>query len=226
MADAQILATGSADAPEGYTVPNTVELIPKAVSAIFDGTGASGDFIPLLEIVSDGGIVVAQSPGSTVTAGGSVEQSWFPWLSGGGSSGSLTPDWGTYFIDSVTVGPGSQTTSTWHANSGSALLTIPAIGSPSFVSRGVYTVTCWVQSVSVWTAGGAAGGYLSFGSPTSFEARASGTADATGTLQTFEVTLTAQADAGATVELAFANQDSASRDLYSNQVLVQQVYSF
>lgn len=78
MADKQILVTGSADAPAGYVVPNTVDLIPKAVSCILDGTGASGDFVPVLEVISDGGVVVAQSPGSTVTAGGSVEQSWFP----------------------------------------------------------------------------------------------------------------------------------------------------
>lgn len=78
MADKQILVTGSADAPAGYVVPNTVDLIPKAVSCILDGTGASSDFVPVLEVISDGGVVVAQSPGSTVTAGGSVEQSWFP----------------------------------------------------------------------------------------------------------------------------------------------------
>lgn len=82
MADKQILVTGSADAPAGYTVPNTAEIIPKALSCVFDGTGASGDFVPVLEIVSDGGVVVAQSKGSTVTAGGSVEQTWFPRVGG------------------------------------------------------------------------------------------------------------------------------------------------
>ncbi|HEX7070461.1 MAG TPA: hypothetical protein VF190_06635 [Rhodothermales bacterium] len=77
MADVQILVTGSADAPVTYTVPATAEIRPKVVHAVFDGTGASGSFQPVLEIVSDGGVVVGQSPGSTVTAGGSVEQSWF-----------------------------------------------------------------------------------------------------------------------------------------------------
>lgn len=86
MADKQILVTGSSDAPEGYTVPNTVELIPKAVSAVFDGTGASGNFVPIVEIVSDGGVVVAQSPASQVSAGGQAEVSWFPRV--GGSAGS------------------------------------------------------------------------------------------------------------------------------------------
>lgn len=86
MPDVQILVTGSADAPVKYTVPNTTELIPKAVSAVFDGTGASGSFQPVVEIISDGGVVVAQSAGDTVAAGGSVEQSWFPGVGLGGST--------------------------------------------------------------------------------------------------------------------------------------------
>lgn len=77
MADKQILVTGSEDAPAGYTVPNTVEIIPKAVNCTLDGTGASGNFVPLLQVISDGGVIVAESPGATVTAGGSVKQSWF-----------------------------------------------------------------------------------------------------------------------------------------------------
>jgi hypothetical protein len=116
VADKQILVTGSSDAPEGYTVPNTVELIPKAVSCVLDGTGASGDFVPVLEIVSDGGVVVAQSPGSTVTAGGSVEQSWFPRVggSGGANVAAAEPQW-FYAVrsTSLTMGAGAQDTIPW-----------------------------------------------------------------------------------------------------------------
>lgn len=77
MADKQILVTGSADAPVSYTVPNTVTLNPKVVNCVMDGTGASGSFQPVCEIVSDGGVVIGQSPGTAVAAGASVEISWF-----------------------------------------------------------------------------------------------------------------------------------------------------
>lgn len=107
MADKQILVTGSADAPAGYTVPNTVEIIPKAVRAVFDGTGASDNFVPLLQIVSDGGVVVAEAPGSTVTAGGSVSQSWFQGAveTGAALSSQIVRAWGfNIFGQSVPAG--------------------------------------------------------------------------------------------------------------------------
>lgn len=88
MSDVQILAAGSESIPYAYTVPNTQEVIPKAVSAIFDGTGAAAAFLPVLEIVSDAGIVVAQSPATQVAAGGSAEVSWFPRVGAGGGGAS------------------------------------------------------------------------------------------------------------------------------------------
>lgn len=90
MADVQIHLE-AADAPLSYTVPNTSELIPKAVSAVFDGTGASGQFAPLVEVISDGGIVVAQSKADTVAAGGSAEVSWFQGVSGATSATATLP---------------------------------------------------------------------------------------------------------------------------------------
>lgn len=95
MADVQILAAAAASAPEHYEVPNTQEIIPKAVAASFDGSGASGSFVALCEIVSDAGIVVAQGKSDTIAAGGSAYVSWFP---GGGLGGgsALALDWGFY----------------------------------------------------------------------------------------------------------------------------------
>jgi hypothetical protein len=79
MADVLILAAGTAAAPASYEVPNAQIILPKAVHAVFDGTSASGSFLPVLEILSDAGIAVATCPlGSAIAAGGSAEVSWFP----------------------------------------------------------------------------------------------------------------------------------------------------
>jgi hypothetical protein len=52
------------------------------VNADFDGSGAAGDYLPCVTIVSDAGEVVARAvdQGVKVTAGSDAEVSWFPWL--------------------------------------------------------------------------------------------------------------------------------------------------
>lgn len=66
-------------APQSYTVPNATEIVPKAVNATFDGSATAGSYVPTLEMVSDGGVVIARIPcATTVAAGGSAEVSWFP----------------------------------------------------------------------------------------------------------------------------------------------------
>jgi hypothetical protein len=77
--DTQILASGSASAPESYTVPNAQEIMIKAVACTFDGSGASGNFLPMLSIVPPGGVGPIECPMLTsVAAGASAEVSWFP----------------------------------------------------------------------------------------------------------------------------------------------------
>jgi hypothetical protein len=85
--DGQIrLPDGSA--PASYTVPNAAEIVPKAINATFDGTGAAGSFVPAVEYVSDGGVVVARVPcQTTVSAGGSAEVTFAPFLRSGAGSG-------------------------------------------------------------------------------------------------------------------------------------------
>lgn len=86
--DVQIADTSSGDAPHDYTVPSSADFILKAAYGVFDGTLASGNFLPTLEIVSDSGHTIARSVGQQVTAGGSAEVSWVPFAppasSGGG----------------------------------------------------------------------------------------------------------------------------------------------
>ena len=86
--DVQI-AGGVGNAPQSYTVPNATEIIPRAVNATFDGTAAVGSFVPTLEIVSDGGVVIARVPAdTTVLAGGSAEVTFAPFLGRGSGAGT------------------------------------------------------------------------------------------------------------------------------------------
>lgn len=76
--DEQISVAGTTAIPVSYTVPNSVEVTLLCVNATIDGSGASGSFLAAVEIVSDGGIVVARCPCfTTIAAGGSAEISWF-----------------------------------------------------------------------------------------------------------------------------------------------------
>ena len=78
MPDEQILVAGTSPAPLSYTVPNAIEAALLCVNASLNGAAASGAFLPTVEIVSDGGVVVARCPCfTTIAAGGSAEVSWF-----------------------------------------------------------------------------------------------------------------------------------------------------
>jgi hypothetical protein len=76
--DEQILVAGTSAVPLTYTVPNAIEAALLCVNATVDGTAASGAFLAAVEIISDGGVVVARCPCfTTIAAGGSAEISWF-----------------------------------------------------------------------------------------------------------------------------------------------------
>ena len=76
--DEQILVAGTSAVPLSYTVPNSIEAALLCVNATIDGTAASGSFLAVVEIISDGGVVVARCPCfTTLAAGGSAEISWF-----------------------------------------------------------------------------------------------------------------------------------------------------
>lgn len=92
MADQQILVSGQASAPLAYTVPNAIEAALLCVNATIDGTGASGAYLPTVEIVSDGGVVVARCPCfTTLAAGASAEVSWFRLRNSTTSTDALSP---------------------------------------------------------------------------------------------------------------------------------------
>lgn len=90
MADTQILAAGAAAAPLDYEVPNAQEILLKAVRATFDGTGAAGAFIPCIELISDGGVPLADAIGDQVAAGASADASFFPGAAKAAAAGAST----------------------------------------------------------------------------------------------------------------------------------------
>lgn len=77
--DAVITRDGPVAVPLDYTVPNNTEIIPRVITATFDGAAAGSPFVPTLEIVSPTGFVTTYAPlCATIAAGGSVVVSWFP----------------------------------------------------------------------------------------------------------------------------------------------------
>jgi len=75
--DQQVLVAGTAPAPAAFRVPGNGQIRPKAVRAVYDGSAAA-TFIPVLRIVSDGGVIVAEATAPVVAAGGSAAVTWFP----------------------------------------------------------------------------------------------------------------------------------------------------
>lgn len=76
--DQQILVAGQSAVPLSYTVPNAIEAALLCVNATINGTAAPSSFLATVEIVSDGGVIVARCPCfTTIAAGGSAEVSWF-----------------------------------------------------------------------------------------------------------------------------------------------------
>lgn len=82
----QILPGGQSAAPYAYPVPASLLFNLLAVRAVFDGTSASGPFLPAVQLVSDAGVVMAQVEGQAVAAGGSADVTFAPFL--GEQSGS------------------------------------------------------------------------------------------------------------------------------------------
>lgn len=94
IADVMIVRDGGDDAPFDVTLPQGAALQPVAVNAAFDGTGAGGDFIPAVVLLSPSGVVIARAadPANVVSAGSSAEGSWFPGVKN--AAAGVTPSGG------------------------------------------------------------------------------------------------------------------------------------
>jgi hypothetical protein len=66
-------------APYTYQLPASLEVMPYTSTAVFDGTGAGGDFVPTLSIYSQTGALLARVfPAATVKAGDTATVTWVP----------------------------------------------------------------------------------------------------------------------------------------------------
>jgi hypothetical protein len=101
--DQQILVTGKATVPASFTVPGNGQIQPKTIFASYDGTGAGGNFLPAIKIISDGGETVGVFPTSTtVVAGASADVTWFPGVEATGTPASTTTPAASALVEQFT----------------------------------------------------------------------------------------------------------------------------
>ncbi len=95
MADVQILRSAVSSGFKTYTVPGGVEMRVKAVYAEFSDNGATANWTPVVEILSNSGksIAVAVDPNAVVTAGDDADVSWFPGVKAGAAASAGAPDY-------------------------------------------------------------------------------------------------------------------------------------
>jgi hypothetical protein len=188
---------GDQPAPFDYEVPPGQEVQPYTATATYDGTGASGDFVPTISIYSQSGNLLARVfPPVTVTMGDVAEVTFLPPFgsaatssSSGGiteiDSSTLEVTNGTgptteieippYAVESLSTGPVSVAASTSQLASfshtgGSTLMDLTTPTAPAFLATGVYAV--WLQmevfSPGVTSAYGFLEAGTTTGSPTQF----------------------------------------------------------
>lgn len=85
--------SGDGAAPQTYDTPGAAVLDLQAVTATFDGTNASGDFLPAVQLLDSSGHVMATTVGGVVAAGDSAEYTFAPFLRATpAAAGSYTTD--------------------------------------------------------------------------------------------------------------------------------------
>lgn len=145
----------SGAAPEDYEIGGAADFDLLAARAVYDGTGAAGDFLPAFQILNAAGQVMATVFGDTVTAGDSAEVTFAPFLrsqNGGRIGGDSRGVYGNGAGESIPDNT-SQALS-WTHVSGSDLLDLTVPTSPTAKVAGVYALTVFVLPTAVMTAGG------------------------------------------------------------------------
>jgi hypothetical protein len=170
-----IFAKGPLPAPVVYTVPGSSEIVPLSAYADFDGTLASGAFVPTLIYRDQVGNIIGQSQATTtVAAGASASMSWFPGVkaAAAAATGTSGVPWAqtnqhgvaqtinsgagaVYFSvqDGVSNGKFETSDATIFDNASTTLFT----GSPVFGIRIKAAGTYMVQGAFFWTSQGTTG---------------------------------------------------------------------
>jgi hypothetical protein len=77
-ADAIIARQGPVAAPLDYKVPAGAALIPPCITASFDGTAAAGSYVPVVQILTPDGLVLARAVlQQSIPAAEDADVSWF-----------------------------------------------------------------------------------------------------------------------------------------------------
>lgn len=143
MTDQQI-AQGAGPTPVAITVQGSEQLLPKLAFARYDGSGAGGDFLPVVRFIGPGGKVAGQAVGDVVTAGASVDQTWFRGLAKGGGSTSQTARERLLSPAPTNIGAGGVDYLDWNHNAGPSLLDLTNPQNPKVKADGIYAVTVTV----------------------------------------------------------------------------------
>lgn len=76
---AELIAVPDGATPASYTLSPNEELHVEAASAVFDGTGAAGAFLPAIAIYAPSGQLISKTfPDTSIAAGSSAEVTFAP----------------------------------------------------------------------------------------------------------------------------------------------------
>lgn len=226
MADATILAAGSATVPAGYTVPPTQQIQPKAVRAVLDGTGASGSYLAVLQVVSDSGIVIAEGVcTTTIAAGASAQVSWFPHVGGASGSTGATGETGIYNVNSTAVAAGVAAFMPLAFVTGTAVVDLTAPTTPAITTAGIYVVAASMTTLTNATTNNYFEMDLSFTVPSASNTHMEQTVYSPFLTHNpiAEAAWAVAFAAGDTFRLKIWNRDSVSRNFLSDNVIVTRI---
>lgn len=128
MPDDVITRAGPVAVPLSYQVPTGTEIIPRALSASFDGSQAAGAYVPALEVIAPNGAVTAYcARQGSIAAGASVLVSWFPGVAEADQPSAATPSSGTI----SSIGSPLGTIAVTAPSGPTTSIDLPASGAPA-----------------------------------------------------------------------------------------------
>lgn len=218
-------------APADFPIPNAAEWALQVITATFDGTGAGGAFLPAVQIISPGGVIVATfaDKNNPVSAGGSAEATFGPFLtgiSGGGGGGGLTGQFARYTATPLTLLANATGRLPLSGPAfGPALLDISTPATPTVIASGIYAFSC-VFRVNIPFGGTPTAGSAWSGSVDADSGNATAkcfqtipTAAGTWLPQMSSTTTPWECAAGSAVTFSITNSDGASTRVYDSPAI-------